>query len=95
MSIDYAKIMNQPSPLSQGIISGERVLGAEAFREQVLRAAAGFSALGVERGECVALLLRNDLAFLVASLAAARLISTICSAVCGRVTGSSPPPPQQ
>ena len=73
MSIDYAKIMNQPSPLSQGIISGERVLGAEAFREQVLRAAAGFSALGVERGECVALLLRNDLAFLVASLAAARI----------------------
>ena len=39
----------------------------------LLRAASGFAALGVRQGDCVALLLRNDFAFLEASLAAVRL----------------------
>lgn len=65
--------MSQASSLPQGMISGERKLSAASFREQVARAAAGFSGLGVERGECIALLLRNDFPFLVASFAATRI----------------------
>ena len=39
----------------------------------MLRAASGFAALGLKPGDCAALLLRNDFAFLEASLAAVRL----------------------
>ncbi len=46
---------------------------AAAFAERIARAASGFAALGVRQGDCVALLLRNDFAFLEASLAAVRL----------------------
>jgi long-chain acyl-CoA synthetase len=49
------------------------MLAAAAFDERVLRAAAGFAALGLQAGDWVALLLRNDFAFLEASLAAVRL----------------------
>jgi long-chain acyl-CoA synthetase len=55
------------------LFSGDRKLDAPAFDEHVLRAASGLDALGVRQGDCVALLLRNDFAFLEASLAAVRL----------------------
>ena len=66
--------MTTPTPvLSAGLVSGERTLAAAAFDERVLRAASGFAALGLKPGDCAALLLRNDFAFLEASLAAVRL----------------------
>jgi long-chain acyl-CoA synthetase len=66
----------QPAPtplLTAGLVSGERTHAAAAFDAHTLRAAAGFAALGVRQGDCVALLLRNDFAFLEASLAAVRI----------------------
>ena len=67
--------MTQPTaPLfTAGLVSGERALAGAAFTERVARAASGFAALGVRQGDCVALLLRNDFAFMEASLAAVRL----------------------
>jgi long-chain acyl-CoA synthetase len=62
-----------PPSLTAGLVSGARALSAAAFAERVARAASGFAALGVRQGDCVALLLRNDFAFLEASLAAVRL----------------------
>ena len=63
-----------PTPLfTAGLVSGERTLSAADFEQRVLRAASGFAALGVRQGDCVALLLRNDFAFLEASLAAVRI----------------------
>jgi long-chain acyl-CoA synthetase len=59
--------------LSATLASGDRSLDAAAFDERVLRAASGLVALGVRQGDCVALLLRNDFAFLEASLAAVRI----------------------
>ena len=62
-----------PPSLTAGLVSGARTLSAAALAERVARAASGFAALGVRQGDCVALLLRNDFAFLEASLAAVRL----------------------
>ncbi len=59
--------------LRQGIISGDRVLTQAQLQEQVLRAAAGLSALGVGQQDAVAILMRNDTPFLVATFAANRL----------------------
>jgi long-chain acyl-CoA synthetase len=55
------------------LISGERRLDATALQARVGRAASGLASLGVGPGEVVALFLRNDLAFLEASLACSRL----------------------
>ncbi len=63
----------QEHALSSGVKSGERCLSARSLDDLVRRAAGGFCALGVERDHCVALLMRNDLDFLVASIAAAHL----------------------
>lgn len=52
------------------IISGERRLSLAALEQRAARAAAGFKALGVGRGDLVALYLRNDTAFYEASIAA-------------------------
>ena len=52
------------------IISGDRVLEPAELDRQVDRAAAALRAEGVGEGDVIALLLRNDFAFLVASLAA-------------------------
>lgn len=62
-----------PSAFTAGLVSGARTLSASAFAERIARAASGFAALGVRQGDCVALLLRNDFAFMEASLAAVRL----------------------
>jgi long-chain acyl-CoA synthetase len=61
------------SLFTASLVSGERALEADAFAERIARAASGFAALGVGQGDCVALLLRNDFAFLEASLAAVRI----------------------
>lgn len=55
------------------VISGERRLGGEALEDRVKRAAAGFKAIGLEEGDRVALMLRNDIAFLEATFACGEL----------------------
>ena len=55
------------------VIAGDREIAIETLREDAARAAAGFEALGVQRSDCVALMLRNDFAFFEASLAAGLL----------------------
>ena len=55
------------------LVSGERILDASALSGRIARAASGFAALGLERGDCAALLLRNDFPFIEASLAAVSL----------------------
>jgi acyl-CoA synthetase (AMP-forming)/AMP-acid ligase II len=52
------------------IVSGERSLTRDALQDRIRRAAAGFAGLGIGAGDGVALLLRNDFAFLEASHAA-------------------------
>ncbi len=51
------------------ILSGARRITRVALMERARRAASGLAVLGVGPGACVALLLRNDFAFLEASLA--------------------------
>jgi len=56
--------------LLRGLVSGTRSLAPAALDQRVRRVASGFSALGLKAGDCVALLMRNDLAFIEASFAA-------------------------
>jgi long-chain acyl-CoA synthetase len=65
--------MGAKEGLVRGIASGGRTINQTAFDERVDRAAAGLDALGVGQGDCVAILMRNDVAFLEASYAAIRL----------------------
>jgi len=53
--------------------SGARRMTSEEVRQRALRLATGLSSLGVGEGDCVALLLRNDIPFLETLLAAARI----------------------
>jgi long-chain acyl-CoA synthetase len=53
-----------------GVACGDRFMTHEAFVEATRRAARGLLALGLQHGGCVALLLRNDISFLVAQAAA-------------------------
>ena len=55
------------------LIQGDRVLTRTAFDARVRQAAGGFASLGVGAGDAVAILMRNDLPFLEASLAARTL----------------------
>ncbi len=57
----------------QGIISGDRHLGKAELDEQVSRVAGGLNRAGIGQGDCVAILMRNDIPFLTATLAAIRL----------------------
>ncbi len=52
------------------IVSGSRRVATAALVENAQRAAKGFESLGIGRGDTVALYLRNDFAFLEASMAA-------------------------
>ncbi|WP_326914672.1 acyl-CoA synthetase [Sphingopyxis chilensis] len=52
------------------LISGDRTLEPAAFERQIERAAAAMLASGIGAGDAVAILLRNDFEFFVASLAA-------------------------
>ena len=49
------------------IIAGERIIERQLLTENIKRAARGFHDLGVEEGDAVALLLRNDFPFLEAT----------------------------
>jgi long-chain acyl-CoA synthetase len=55
------------------VISGRRERSTAAIGERALRAASGFAALGVQAGDAVALVLRNDFPVFEASFAAQRL----------------------
>lgn len=52
---------------------GRRVLDTARFEERVARAMTGFAELGVKEGDAVAMLMRNDIAFVEASTAIGRL----------------------
>ena len=56
-----------------GIISGERRRDHAGVADRVGRIAGGLQALGVRQGECVCMLMRNDIAFIEAAYAAMRL----------------------
>ncbi len=57
----------------QGLVSGARHLARDVFEDRVSRAAWALAGLGAGPGASVAILLRNDFAFLEASLAAQRI----------------------
>jgi long-chain acyl-CoA synthetase len=59
--------------LSMGIASGERLLARTQLDARVRRIAGGLRRLGVGQGDCVAMLMRNDIAFLEATYAAMML----------------------
>lgn len=61
------------APRSMGLRSAGRHLDRDPFEERVGQAAAVLHGLGVRGGGCVAVLLRNELAFLEVSLGAQRL----------------------
>lgn len=58
---------------SQTIFCGERRLDGAQLRENAARAATGFTALGLQPGDAVAVMLRNDLPYLELMLALNRL----------------------
>src|SRR5262245_59383251 len=55
---------------STGLVSGSRSLGHADLDQRVRRIASGFLALGAAPGDCIAILMRNDMAFIEASFAA-------------------------
>ncbi|QDW37954.1 AMP-binding protein [Bradyrhizobium sp. KBS0727] len=55
--------------VSTGIISGSRKRGFDEVEKRVLLIAGGLQSLGVSEGDCVCILMRNDIAFLEASYA--------------------------
>jgi long-chain acyl-CoA synthetase len=59
--------------MSMGLVSGSRCVGAADLDGRVRRVAAGFATLGVGPGQCVAILMRNDIAFIEAAYAAQTL----------------------
>jgi long-chain acyl-CoA synthetase len=59
--------------LSTGMLSGARRRSLEELELRVRRIASGLAALGVGQGDCVAILMRNDIAFMEASYAAQAL----------------------
>ncbi len=68
------------------LLSGERATTTDVLLERASRVASGFAELGVGAGDAVALFLRNDFAFLEASLGAAR-----CGAYCVAVNWHAAP----
>jgi len=58
---------------SKGIVSGNRIRSKQEFGLRARRIAGGLRALGVGAGDSVAILMRNDIAFLETSLAAMML----------------------
>ena len=58
---------------STGLVSGARRVSSEALEARVRRIATGLAALGVAPGQCVAILMRNDIAFMEAAYAAQTL----------------------
>ncbi|MBI5631177.1 MAG: long-chain-fatty-acid--CoA ligase [Elusimicrobia bacterium] len=68
--LDRAALEDGAKP---AIATETRSLSFTELKAEVLRAAAGFEAAGVGRGQCVALILRNSPDFIVAYFALARL----------------------
>ena len=68
-----AMLSGQAAATASGLISGNGHVNKDEFEALVARAAGGLQAAGLRQGECVAILMRNDIPFLVASLAAIRL----------------------
>jgi long-chain acyl-CoA synthetase len=62
-----------PERLDEGIVSGDRFLPRDELFARAARATTGFASLGIGAGDAVGLLLRNDLAFFEATLAAGAL----------------------
>jgi long-chain acyl-CoA synthetase len=58
---------------STGLVSGARCLSPDALDARVRRVATGLAALGVAPGQCVAILMRNDIAFMESAYAAQSL----------------------
>jgi long-chain acyl-CoA synthetase len=65
--------MIDQSRLFAGIISGERRREHGEVADRAGRTAGGLHALGVKPGDCVCMLMRNDIAFIEAAYAAMRL----------------------
>ena len=65
--------MARMGELSRGVVSGARRASFEALEARVRRTASGLASLGVGQGDCVAILMRNDIAFMEASYAAQTL----------------------
>jgi long-chain acyl-CoA synthetase len=65
--------MAAAAELLSGFVSGERHLTRTAFEARVAKGAAALAGLGAGPGTSVALLMRNDFAYLEASLAAQRI----------------------
>jgi long-chain acyl-CoA synthetase len=61
------------SATASGIISGSRHIDRRDLAAQAQRMAGGLRALGVGQGDCVAILMRNDIPYLVASYGAIAL----------------------
>lgn len=55
------------------LISGDRQLSDNELTAAINQAANGFITLGIKEGDCVALMLRNDFPFVIASIAAGQL----------------------
>jgi long-chain acyl-CoA synthetase len=63
----------ETSSLYLGIISGERRRDHAEVADRVARIAGGLHQLGVKQGDCVCILMRNDIAFIETAYAAMRL----------------------
>ena len=65
--------MTETSPLFLGITSGQRRRDHAEVTNRAARIAGGLHALGVGQGDCVCILMRNDITFLEAAYATMRL----------------------
>lgn len=65
--------MTNGSQLTATVISGERMATGEELTLRARQASTGFDALGIGPGDAVAILMRNDTAFLVATFGATAL----------------------
>ncbi|GLR86725.1 acyl-CoA synthetase [Bradyrhizobium iriomotense] len=65
--------MSETSQLFLGLASGERRRSYAEVADRADRIASGLARLGVKQGDCVCMLMRNDIAFLEAAYAAMRL----------------------
>jgi long-chain acyl-CoA synthetase len=61
------------SSLRHGVVSGDRLRSFDEINARASRIASGLASLGVKQGDSVAILMRNDIAFLEAAYAVARL----------------------
>ena len=65
--------MTETPHLFRGIISGDRLRAHADVADRAARIAGGLQQLGVKQGDCVCILMRNDIAFIEAAYAAMQL----------------------